>query len=257
MKKKGVKLSKSICVKVNQHGKEYSEAYILMRILHAYYKHPIIFNFKANITPLRLLIGYSDKKFRQTINEAIRIRMARMEGNNLIFWSNNADRDFKPTKGNDYTTTKTPHKTFEEILIKNFYYRQKAKLKAKQNQTSYSSTSGDFEYLKQVAPQTRQFINQDITLSSRAMAKLLNGNSPAFGAYKKKQHQETGFINLYPNKVALPKDHALHLIKTGHHNIRFDKEQNLWFYVLADIFELGNKRKRFSYCKKGTLYTDI
>lgn len=88
------------------------------------------------------------------------------------------------------------------------------------------------------------------------MAKLLNGNSPAYGAKKKKQHQKSGFINIYPNRVELPKDEAIDLIKKGHHNIRYDIKIDRWVYVLADKFDCGNKRTK-SYCEKGTLYTDI
>lgn len=253
--KKEIRLSKCASVKANSYGKEFAEAYILVRTLHAIVKHPIILNYKANITATRKLIGYTDKKFRETINNAIRLRLASYSGDNLIFWSNNADKAFKPTKRNDYTSTKTPQRTFEEIIIKNYYNRQHAKVKGKDFQTFNSRTPGEFHYQKRVAPQTSQYINRDITLSSRAMAKLLNGNSPAFGANKKRQHQRSGFINLYPNRVELSKDEAITLIKKRHHNIRFDIKTGTWVYVLADIFDCGNTRTK-SYCKKGTKYTE-
>lgn len=224
-----------------------------MRQLHAYFKHPIIFNFKANLTPLRLLIGYADKKFRETVNFACDNGLACLKDDTLTFHSNNADRALKPTKRNDYIRTKTPRLTFEQIIITNYYYKQKASVKGKNYRTSNSRTSSDFDYQKRVAPHAHHSINKDITLSCRATAKLFHRNSPAYGKAKKAQIVNAGFINVYQNRVELLKSEAVALIKTGCYNIRLDKGTGKWFYVLADTFDLGNKRTK-SYCEKGTHY---
>jgi len=247
-----VKLSKSQCIKAQSQGLEYTNAYIFVRQLHSLVKHPIIFNYKANSLPIRSLLNLTDKKFRELTNSAIRYGLASYNGTTLTFLSNNQNKKRK----SDIVSTTTPHKTFEQIIVRNYYYKQKAKVLSKENQTPLSRASQrDFDYSKQVAPQTKHKINYDITLSCRKLAQLLNRNSPSFGLNKRKEFEKDGFINLYSNKVTILKDQAISLIKTGCHNVRRNKETDTWYFILPHTFNLVRQRKQ-SYCKQGTTYTD-
>lgn len=255
---KPVKISKQRCIQANYNGRLYSDAYILVRQFHSLVKHPIFFNFKANRDSIRLLLGYTDKKFRETLNSAIRLGLASSQGDNLTFLSNNEDRkEIKRYKA-DYYYTKNPHKFMRLVVISNHYHKQNARIIKKTAKPTNSVTYSGFLHTKSFAPQSIFKVNHDITLSCRKLAEILNLNSPSHGLKIRNELQREGLIDITENKVEIRKDEALTYIKAGSHNVRFDKQSKKWFYILASLVKINYRiRKSIQLeqskgeCKKG------
>lgn len=224
-------LSKSVIIKLyTQYSKEFREAYLFTKTLSSQTKHPIILNYKQQLTQIRQLINYSDYKFRKSLNNAIHQGLITVQGNHLKLWSKNQDRAFKPSKKNDYYYTSNV-KEFIKITL--FEYHQNKQIRSIKSQTSKSVQNSGFN-----EP------NYNISCSTRAIAKLFQYKSSASGHKLIKYMSQNNHIALKKNRTSITKQQFRDYLKQGNTNIRYD---NGYYLIHASTFTMKSIIKRKPY----------
>ena len=226
-----VELSISGVIKARtQYNEDFFKAYIFVNILRSQVKHPIILNYKQQLTSIRKTINYSDYRFRKDFNNAIRQGLLTIEGNHIRIWSKNKDKAFKTSKKNDYRRTSDTKEFIKITLLEYHYKKQYHAIKAQTYKSVKNSESN---------------ANYSITCSSRSIAKLFGYKSSASGLKIVNYMVAKNHIQLTKNKVQISKQQFREHLNKGSYNIRYDN--NTYYLVLPSTFKMKSNTRRTKY----------
>lgn len=225
-------ISKSGIIKAHRdYDRNFVEAYIFALTLSSQSKHPIILNYKPQLSLLPKYLKISDHKFRKLMKACLSYGLFQIEGNNLRLWSRNQDRAFKVYKRNDYRKTSDPI-LFAKITL--FEYHQNKQQYAIKSQTSlYRNASGN------------KSANNHISCSARAISKLFCYKSSASGFDIINYMTAKKHIALTKNTVNISKQQFREGLKNSDYTIRYDN--NRYYKVLASTYEMVSSTKRRQY----------
>lgn len=210
-----------------EYSKDFFNAYVFAHLLRSQTKHPIILNYKQQFKQVRLLVGYSDYKFRRALNNAIRQGLITIEGKHIRILSKNQDKLFKPSKKNDYRTTNNINEFLKIALFENYYNKQYHAIKV---QTKKSVNNSE--------PKA----NFNISCSTRAITKLFNFKSTSSGYNMIKYMATKNHIVLTKNKVEITKSKFRELLKENNKSIRYSN--GTYYKVLSSTFKMKSNTKR-------------
>lgn len=206
------KLSISATIKAHELGTKFSNVYLFVRQLRSQVKHPIILNYKAQLTLIATHLKISDYKLRRNLNDAIRLGLAKVEGKHLRLHSNNQDWKFKPANKNDYRVTSDPTKFRDLVLFRNHHNKQLAEIKKKQRQTH--------ERVQNSASNPNDKANPIITASVRSVAKMFHTKNLSTAVKKIKSLEKEGLIKIVESKSSIDAMLCAKLLSRGDRNIR-------------------------------------
>lgn len=220
------------------------QAYLLVSQIASQYKHPIILNYKSQLTNIRIALGLTDRKFRQTLNNAVRFKLAVIEGDNLRLHSKTADkRDFKQSKKNDYRSTSNPETFKNLVLLQSLYYNQVSRIRKKQCQHELIVQTSDVA--GQLISYNSDTLNYRITASCRAVSKHLKLNSTSKAKEVLDRLNSTGQITIKKNIEPITQQKAFELMKNGcRKNVRFNTKEQQYYVVMASEIKLNYTLKR-------------
>lgn len=225
-----------------KYPKGYGDAYCFSRQLASMEKHPIILNYKSQLTSIRKQLGLSDYKFRKQLNSAIAFGLITKEGKHLRLFSKNQDKKFKPNRKNDYRNTKNP-KALVKILLFEYYYKSQYKsYKAKSYQTVLSGSNKSD--CKSIISYTENIANPEISCSVRGIANLFHCSiSTAHGLIK--EMENNGHIKVKKNYDIISYSEFQTYLAMNRPNIRYSN--GTYYYIKASTYTMktSSKRKEF------------
>ena len=234
------KISKSALIRANGLGKDFEQAYVFVRTLSFKSKHPIILNYKAQLTLVRQSIGYTDSKFRKLMNLALKYKLATIQGKHLKLHSGNQDWQFKPSKYNDYRVTSDVEKLRQLILIEHYHNSQIAQIKIKEKQTRQSAQKGvEQNFLSEY---NNQLPNHNITLSCLGLSKLLHLNSTSKAKRIIDCLAKQKLIVVHKITQTITQDEFKRALQAGNKKIRYNNSR--YYRVMASVIELKYNLKR-------------
>lgn len=245
MKLRQTLLSKSAITYVyDNYCRDYADAYLFSRQLASQFKHPILLDYRENITNTRLALGYSDRKFRTLLNNAIRFKLAQVEGRHLRFLSNAKDKSyFKQSKKNDYRRTFKPQRFVYLVLIQSLYYSQLASIKSKQDQPELIIQNSDFA--NRLSGYNKNVKNYSITASCRAVSKRLKLNSTSKAKSILDDLNASGLIVLTKQERSINREEAFDLMRNGfRHAVRMNTNTLEYSEIFASTLKLNYTLKR-------------
>ena len=194
-------------------GAKFSDVYLFVRQLRSQVKHPIILNYKAQLSLLSKYLTISDYRLRRQLNDAIRLGLAKIEGKHIRLHSNNQDWKFKPTKKNDYRVTSDPQKFRTLVLFRNHHNKQLALIKKKQRQTN--------ERVNNSALCPNDFANPIITASVRSVAKMFHTKNLSTAIKHIRSLEKEGLIKIVTHREKIESvTRCAKLLSSGDRNIR-------------------------------------
>lgn len=219
-------------------------AYLLVRLLASQYKHPIILNYKSQLNAIRYCLGYTDSLFRKTLNLAVLLNLASIEGNNLRLLSNTQDRkDFKRSKRNDYRRVANPTKFKNLVLLQHNKYSQDI-IASKKDQPSLEEGKNSDRVNQLLRPYNNNVASNVNFASARSIQKALGLSSTSQAHKILKEFAEEGLITLTKNTQKISKGVFKALLEKNCKNIRYNKEEKFYYVVYASTFELNYTLKR-------------
>lgn len=234
-----LQLNPTACYKAAEQGKEYADAYLFAKSLATLTKHPILFDFKANMTAYRIILKIGEKKYINLLKSAISNGFATLEGKHLRLISKTQERKLFNLKNTPYDKIKRTDlkKYFQIQLIKNNIRKQKKAIVCKQraimNKGRYTGAPGNSKYgfLNLNKP-----VNNNITLSYRSAANILGCSV----SYAYKQLKDLGQVGLVITKQRhhIDKDVFRFCLNRGYHNIRYDKKTAKYYFVASNVVEV-------------------
>ena len=239
----GFFILKQACVKANEQGSEYAQAYLFAKTLASLNRHPIIKHFKANQQAIAILCDYSNNKFKKLLHLAFTHKLAYFEGEHLRLISNTAEKRIfnlnKPKKRQRYeveTKTLTP-----------FY--QLAVLESNINKQRYAIKKTTA--LKK--GQSSCVVNLPV-LAVRKIASLLNVS-------KTKAHTLTKDLTpfglcLTPNRQCITARDYFTSKANADHTVRWNKQEGNYYRLGASIASIKSlfKSATTTYTKTGYSY---
>lgn len=239
MKQSLIKVSNSALLNINQnYSAEQERAYIMLKELSALFQHPILLNYQANITAIRILLGYSDSTFRKLIKVGLRSGFCRLEGNHLRSLSNTQDKKFKRTSKNDYNYVADLKTHHQKVLLSHHNKKQHVRIKQKDHQLSVKGSEFYRDDLKNTMDTYSNRKNYSVTLSVRAVSKLFKLNSTSKASRLIEEFIRKDLIKLTKQKIQITRQEFDTFLKKGIKNIRYDKQSKSHYMVLASEFEL-------------------
>lgn len=251
---KTITVSSKVSVRVAKQGKDHIIAYTFAKLLSSTVKHPIIFNHRANLTPLRLLIGLSDSTYRKQLNLALELGYCRQEGNHLRLLSRQQEYklfNIRSSKSYQQINIQEFKQFFQlSVLEDNIKFQQKA-IKCKALASKNAGVNSDAK----LNPFCKHRINQQITLSVRKTANLLNVS--VSNAHNILRNLQGYGLTLIKNRVDITKHDFRLLLNNGSYNVRYDKQNQTYYYIGASLVELVNVFNiNNSYTSKGNFYNN-
>jgi hypothetical protein len=165
-----ISISSKASARVAKLGKDHVIAYAFAKLLSSIVKHPIIFNYRANLTPLRLLIGLSDSSYRKQLNLALQLGYCVQEGKHLRLVSHKQERKIgKINSCAKYDTIKIKD-------IKQFIYISVLKYNANSQKQAISYKESPIAHIGS----SKVVVNHNITLSCRKAAEILGFKSYSY-----------------------------------------------------------------------------
>ena len=235
MELRQTKLSKSAIINVHEnYGRRFTEVYLFVSQLAAQSKYPIILKYKAQLTAIRTMMGYSDKKFRELMAEAKRVSLVYSEGDNLRLHSKTQDRKhFKTYKKNDYYNTSEPRQFADMVLIKHYANRQIALIRKKERQPHLGlHNSGN------------QSANYSVTASCKGISDYLGFNSTSKAKRLLDSFEANNLIKTHKKTEEITCKEFKHDLAVGKKNIRYDEASKVWYRILATEIEIKYNFKR-------------
>lgn len=227
-------LSETSCYKANSISPEYGEAWAFAKQLSSLNKHPIIFNFKANFTGIRILLGYTDRKFRTLVNLAIAHRLIRFDGTNLHIQGKQADRRLFGKLRRKQEIKTADIKSFYQIsVLKNNIKQQTKAYKIKSSTMFKGRGNGEPDTLYTLHNTT----TNEVTLSIRKIAELLG--LTVHSAYALSKDLVAFGLTLKLNKVSIDRTLYNHYIKIGRYWNARKTDAGQFFYLKASIPSFG------------------
>jgi hypothetical protein len=233
-----LQLSSKSLLKASNHGKEYTDAYLFVKAFASFHQHPIILNYTAKSGHYRHLLRLTKAKFTKLLNDAIRLGLASIEGNNLRLRSNSKDkREFKQRNTEIISHKEAKQFLYYSLIRKHIKQQQKAIAFKSSTIKNVCSTREDVLALN---PSAKFTINDSISLSVRAAADLFS-NSVSY-AHTLLQRLKTYGLTLTNNSVQISKETFKQCLSQGNPNIRCKDGQ--YSYVLAQSVSWNHFRSK-------------
>lgn len=232
-------LSRSATIYINDnYSRSEVKAYLLIRQMASQFKHPIILDYKVQLNNIRLSLGLTRKQFNRSLEIALKLKFASIEGTNLRLLSRNQDvKYFKQTKRNDYHYTDSPE-TFKNLsVLYSYHQKQLYSIKRKSSQTHLVLNNSD------------RNPNYAVTLSCKAVSELLHLNSTSTAKKLIDKLASKKLINLTKRTEVITKEQFDTALSRQDRTIRYDKSSKTWYKVLASTFELNYNFKRVKLTK--------
>lgn len=233
-----IQINPIACYKAAEQGKDYADAYLFAKSLAVLTKHPILFDFKANMTAYRLILRLGEIKYIKLLKAAVSYGFATIEGKHLRLISKSQEKRIFNLKNSAYDTIKREHlkQYFQIQIIKNNLRRQKKAIACKQrtimNKGRYAGVPANkYDFLNLNKP-----VNNTITLSYRSAANIL-GCSVSHAFKQLKELEQFGLVITRQRQI-IDKDVFKFCLNRGYHNIRYEKETAKYYFVLSNIVEV-------------------
>jgi hypothetical protein len=257
---KTITISSKVSARVAQLGKDQVIAYTFAKLLSSTVKHPIIFNHRANLTALRLLIGLSDATYRKQLNMALQLGYCTQEGKHLRLISKTQEKyQFNLRKRDKSVEIQTTHlKPFIELsAIEHNLRHQEWVIKEKLSADPKAKAICDNYTLSHSVKST---INPQITLSVSSAAKLLHCSRSC--AHSKLTKLQAFGLTLLPNRVIIGMTEFKRILATAQsYNLRYNKDNSQYLYIGANLATVDNwfykTRKQNFNPAKGLSYCSI
>lgn len=241
-------LSETACYKAHNISQEFGEAWAFTKQLTSLNKHPIIFNFKSNLTAIRLLLGYTDRKFRKLVNIAMHNRLIYMKGDNLHLHGKQADRRLFGRLKHKQEIKRGDIKSFYQIAVLKNNVRQQRKI-IQTKESTMNSGRGISEPDTFYNLHNRQI--NEVTLSIRKIAELFNIS--VSHAYALSKRLRAFGLTLTLNKVSITKDAYEFYKSLMFHNARVTANGQ-YYYLKASIPTFGDFYKQETTATKVNKY---
>lgn len=251
---KTITISSKVCKRVAENGKDHIIGYTFAKLLSATVKHPIILNHKANLTPLRLLIGLSDSTYRKQLNLALQLGYCVQEGKHLRLISHQQEyKQFHIRSAKAYQQIKTSDLTpfIQMSVIEAYVKHQQKGLSYKLSTSHYWGVRSESTTL---TPFYKSTINHQQTLSVRKAADLLKVS--VSNAHNILLKLKAKGLTLQKNSVNICKQDFRTLLANGSYNVRY--QNGNYVYIGANLVTVKNvfkvlkseqpKTKGYSYC---------
>jgi len=219
---KTITVSSKVSARVAQLGKDHIIAYTFAKLLASTVKHPIIFNHRANLTPLRLLIELSDKTYRIQLNLALQLGYCRQEGKHLRLVSHKQERkisNVKSTASYEQINTKDLKQFIYISALKSNTKKQKQAIRYKQRPIANIVS-------------TTVAVNYNITLSCRSAADLLGFKSYSHANNLLRNLQVYG-LTMKKNIVEISETEYNYFKSIKKHNARYDHLTEKYLFINA------------------------
>lgn len=242
MEKGYLVLSETSCYKAHKISNDFGECFVFAKELASLNKHPILLNFKANFTAIRILLGYTDRKFRQLLNLSLSQRLIWMNGDNLHIQGKQADRSLFGRLRNKQEIKQSDIKSFYQIaVLKHNFKKQKHLINSKSSAMTKGRGTGELE--TEYNLHNRQI--NEATLAIRNIGRLFKLSVSA--SYALTKRLKAFGLTLSLNKVSISKDAYEFYKSLMFHNARVSQTGEFYYLkasipTFSDFYKVDNKK---------------
>jgi hypothetical protein len=239
------------CYRLSNHGKDYTDAYILIKQLSAGLQHPILLNFKANKDAHRIKLRIGVLRFNRLLKYAIANGLAKLQGDHLHLIGHNEEKHLFNRRRNNY-------KQVPIADIKRFIQAQIIihKIKAQKYKIAKAAKNENQRSVKCFATllsSIKNELSKTPNLSARKAGELLNlSHTQALNVLS---NLKSFGLTIKKSIVNISEGDYQKLKKQGIVNARYNKETGDYYYLGANHFILCNTKANytktsFGYCDR-------